>query len=137
MTRQETQTKKPIASRFDEKALYAIEKFRGTRTQTEFVRDIVLSKLEELQTADLIARRKKTLLCTKCKHRYDVLESKNDVFLLCKKCHTSQKLSKAEFEQKLSAPSALDAENQEQPEAKIHFLPDETPSNQTQEAPKI
>lgn len=130
MTEAEAVKKLAIAPRFTLTELDAIDRFRGEATKTEFVYDAVIQHLERLHKAELEAK-KKSALRHDCGKKFDVLECKDGtVFLICKKCHISKKLSQDEFKLFLETASAQNAATIE-----VHILPDKDPStNETKEA---
>lgn len=130
MTEAEAVKKLAIAPRFSIAELDAIDHFRGEATKTEFVYLSVVTRLDQLQKAELDAK-KRSALRHDCGKKFDVLECKDGtVFLICKKCHISKKLSQDEFKLFLETASAQDAATIE-----AHILSHQDPyTNETQEA---
>ena len=109
-----TEGKKAIAPRFDKAEQDKIDHFRAERTQTEFVYDCVVAQLKIAEWREMDAHKKAVVLKHDCGAKFDVLRSGDAVFLMCKKCHVSRKVTQAEHEALLNA---------EQQSPQVPFLP--------------
>lgn len=95
----ETEPKKlAIAPRFTKEECDKIDKCRADRTKTEFVYDSVISQLKVCVLLETEKKKRAVVLKHDCGEKYDKQECGGDVFLICKKCHKSKKVTKAEYD---------------------------------------
>lgn len=94
----EQEKKAAIAPRFDKEELDKIDKYRGERTKTEFVYDSVIAQLKVQYLLETEKKKRSVVLKHECGKSYDVQRCGDDVFLICKKCHKSRKIPKAEYD---------------------------------------
>ncbi len=102
----EQPTKIAIAPRFTREESDKIDKYRGERTKTEFVYDCVVAQLKVCLLLGTEKKKRSVVLKHDCGEKFDVLQSGENVFLICKKCHTSEKMTKATYNDTIAREAA-------------------------------